>query len=102
MLAIKGVMEINNYKFDKHGIDEIHIKVADIAIALISDNPDLRLDFEGAMKKFLAEERDSDVRIRARWGDCFEESKGKKLFDSGALWQLNAENGSYVLAGLPT
>jgi hypothetical protein len=48
------------------------------------------------MKRFLVEDGESDVRIRAGWADLFEESKGKKLFDSGALWQLYRDNGSYL------
>jgi hypothetical protein len=38
---------------------------------------------------------DPQVWVRARWGDLSLEGGGQKIFDSGALWQLYAEGGSY-------
>ena len=73
----------------------LFIKIADIMISLFSEDPELKLGAEGPMKKFLAEGRESDVSVRVGWGDCLEESKGRKLFDAGALWQLYHEDGSY-------
>jgi len=72
------------------------IKIADITIALLTDGPELKLGTEGAMKHFLTDGVDSDVKVHAGWGDLKRESAGKKIFDSGALWQLYSENGFYL------
>jgi len=39
-------------------------------------------------------EAEPDVRVRARWGNLAEVSGGRKLFDSGGLWQLFTANGA--------
>lgn len=72
------------------------IRIADITIALLSDDPNLELGAEGVIKNFVVYEGESDIEIKARWGDLQREREGTKVFDPGALWQLYSDNGSYV------
>jgi hypothetical protein len=72
------------------------IKIADITIEVLTDAPELRLGTERAMKHFLTDGVDSDVKVNPEWGDPKRESAGKMIFDSGALWQLYSENGFYL------
>ncbi len=71
----------------------VFIKIADLTIALTSEDPALTLPNEGAIAQFLVSDATPDVRVRAAWGELGEVS-GEKLFDSGGLWQLYAAKDS--------
>jgi hypothetical protein len=71
------------------------MRIGDIGIALRSQDRELKIGVKGAMEKFLVAECHPDVMVEAKFGDLSDETKGKKLFDSGSLWQLYQENGSY-------
>ena len=70
--------------------------IADITFALLTDDPDLKIGVDGAMKKFLVEEVEPDIRVHTKWKDLHMQIDGKMIFDSGALWQIYSENGSYL------
>jgi hypothetical protein len=72
------------------------IRIADITIALLSDDPMLKVGAEGVIKNFVVYEGEPDIEIKARWGNPPEESDGRKVFDSGTPWQLYSDNGSYI------
>jgi hypothetical protein len=72
------------------------IRIADITIALLSDDPNLKVGAEGVIKNFVVYEGEPDIEIKARWGNLSRECGGKKVFDSGTLWQLYSDNGSYI------
>ncbi|MFX0202529.1 MAG: hypothetical protein ACFFCW_41005 [Candidatus Hodarchaeota archaeon] len=74
----------------------LSLSIADITIALISDDPKLKMRAEGVMKHFMANEGEPDIEIKARWGNLRRQSDRTKVFDSGALWQLYSDNGSYI------
>jgi hypothetical protein len=76
--------------------DSMLIRIADITIALLSDDPKLKVGAEGVIKNFVVYEGEPDIEIKARWGNLPGESDGRKVFDSGALWQLYSDNGSYI------
>ena len=69
--------------------------IAGINIELFSSDSSLKPGLEGAMKKFVIEEAKPDIRVQAKWGDLSEGNHGKLIFDSGDLWKLYLENGSY-------
>jgi hypothetical protein len=71
------------------------LQIAGITIAFSSDDPELKLEIEGATKKFLVANAEPHVRIKARGGDLSAESVGEKIFDSGVLWQLYSDDTSY-------
>ena len=74
---------------------QFFLTIAGITISVVSDDPDLKLEVEEATKKFLVPSADPDVEVQARWGDIGDNRSGKKIFDSGVLWQLYAQDGSY-------
>jgi hypothetical protein len=72
------------------------LRIADITIEITCDDPELRLQLEGAKNKFLIDGVQADVVISAVWGDLSEEPRGEKLFDSGSTWQLYYQDGNYL------
>jgi hypothetical protein len=74
----------------------LFIRVADITLHIATDSPHMKLQPEGAIKEFVVSARKPDVSIQALWGNLSRRTLGKKIFDSGALWQLYEENGSYL------
>jgi len=88
-------LKTKNPECSEKGMSKIWIRIADITIALINDDPELRLGIEGKMGEFIVDEKDPEVSMRVAWGDLGEESIGEKIFDSGALWQLYNEDGFY-------
>jgi hypothetical protein len=72
------------------------IRIADITIALLSSDPNLKVGAEGVIKNFVVYEGEPDIEIKARWGNLQRESEGTRVFDPGALWQLYSDNGSYI------
>lgn len=71
------------------------VRIADIAITLVSEDPGLMLGVDGPMQQFVVDETAPDVHVRATWSDLHNEDGGEKIFDSGGPWQLYAEGGSY-------
>jgi len=74
----------------------LSLRIADINISILSQDPELRIGVDGVAKQFLVKQANPDVVVQASWGNHFVKAKGKKIFDSGALWQLYSENGSYL------
>jgi hypothetical protein len=70
------------------------LRIADLTIALTGEDPRLAVPPEGAMKQFLVDHGEPDLRLQARWGKLEAASGGEPLFDSGGLWRLVAANGS--------
>jgi len=87
-------MEPNPQLSDCHS-GQFFLNIADISVSLASEDPKLKLRVEGSAKRFLVPSANPDVRIQAGWRDICDRRSGKKLFDSGILWQLYAEDGSY-------
>jgi hypothetical protein len=70
------------------------IRIAGLTIALTSEDPRLAVPPEGAMRQFLVDEGEPDLRLRARWAKLEAVSGAEPLFDSGGPWRLVAANGS--------
>jgi hypothetical protein len=79
-----------------NSFDKIFLRIADITITITSEDPELKLGVEGAVKKFVIGGASPDVRIRTVWRELSEETYGEKIFDSAAFWQLYDLNGSYL------
>src|SRR4030043_68546 len=71
------------------------LHIADINCELLSSDASLKLGLQGAMKKFVVEEGKPDIRVQASWSDLSGKRNGELVFDSGDLWKLYSENGSY-------
>jgi hypothetical protein len=74
----------------------ICIKIAGITVALSCCDPDVRLGVEETTRKFVVDEANPDVQVRASLSDMEREICGEKLFDSGALWKLYRDDGKYL------
>src|SRR3989442_6077971 len=70
------------------------LRIADLTIALTCEDPRLAVAPEGAMRQFLIDHGEPDLRLHAQWGKLETVSGGEPLFDSGGLWRLVAANGS--------
>jgi hypothetical protein len=79
-----------------NSFDKIFLRIADITICITSEDPELKLGVEGAVKKFVIGNASPDVRIRTAWREISEETYGEKIFDSATFWQLYDLNGSYL------
>jgi len=77
--------------------DRFFVRIADITCAIQSVDPALTVQIPGATRNFLTRETKPDVTIQARWDDLSRLSvTGRRIFDSGAVWQLYQENGMYL------
>lgn len=82
------------------------LNIADIVIKVVTDDPGMKIQVDGRIRDFLMDKAQPDVTVRVAWNDFskgirglpFEAlaKEGNKLFESGAVWQLYQENGSYV------
>lgn len=86
----------NEVLLDRSAPDRFSLRIADITIGLVSNDPELRLEIEDAMKAFLIGQVNPDLTVQARWGDLSEESGGEKIFDSRGPWQLYRQNQTYL------
>ena len=74
------------------------IKIADITISLISVDPGLKLWVDETTKAFLDPNATPDVSIEGYWDDLSPDEDWGKIFDSGSVWQLYQNNGSYLFS----
>ncbi len=74
----------------------LFIRVADMILRITADRLRMKVQPKGAMKRFVVSPGKPDVDIQTLWGNLSQQTSGKKIFDSGALWQLYQQNGSYL------
>jgi hypothetical protein len=74
----------------------LFIRVADITLHITADSPHMKVQPDRNVNEFVVSPRKPDVTIQALWGNLSQKTLGKKIFDSGALWQLYQQNGSYL------
>jgi hypothetical protein len=72
------------------------LRIADITLAISCDDPEMRLQLQGARSKFLIKEPGADIIIQSVWGNLSEKPRGERLFDSGSTWQLYYQDGNYL------
>lgn len=87
--------KIKSPKCSKENVGKICVRIADVTLALVSGDPKLRLRIEGTMGKFVIDEKNPDVFLWAAWDELETRTGGRKLFDSGDLWQLYYDYGFY-------
>lgn len=74
----------------------VTVSIGDITIALISDEPDLRLQVPPATRRFLVDSDRADVIVRARWGELRAAATDNTTFDSGGVWKLYRQNSNHL------
>jgi hypothetical protein len=68
--------------------DRAYIAIANIGVSVVCTDPEMRLGTSEAIQKFSARQTNPEANIRVFWGSPGAIANGKKLFDSGCLWQL--------------
>ncbi len=71
------------------------VEIAGIRVAVDSGDPEMRLGVSETIQRFAVDRIDADVHIRVFRGDPGPLAGGKKLFDSGSLWQLHGNREKY-------
>lgn len=91
-------VELETYTPFSSDVRRLSFNIADIRIALSSDDPAMRFGLSGATKLFVSsDEVKPDTTITASWAELDEQVEGEMLFDSGALWQLSrTQDGGYL------
>ena len=72
------------------------LRIGDIGIHVNAYDPEMLFLLDGALIQFLADHRESDIKIRAERRDLSGVKCGEQLFDSGTVWRAYRENGSYA------
>ena len=65
------------------------LSVAGVVIALEGEPEGPRIAVDGAARAFVVPGGTPDIRVHARWGDLSRRERGRRLFHSGALWELH-------------
>ena len=75
------------------------IKIADVVYAVTSAERTLKFKLEGTAQDFVTRGSKPDITIEARLEDLSNlRPHGKMVFDSGVLWQLYRDNGTYTFS----
>jgi len=75
------------------------IQIADVVYAVTSADPALKFKAEGTVQDFVIRRSKPDISIKARLDDLSNvRPLGKMVFDSGTLWQLYQDNGTYTFS----
>lgn len=72
---------------------DVFIEVAGLTVRMTGGDPQPEL--VGAVSRFAVGGVEADITIDTRWGELGEENHGRRLFDSGSLWQLYEEGSGY-------
>jgi len=84
-----------------HGMarDSVYARIADIDFAIVSNDPAMKVQIQGATQNFLIQKAPPHITIEARWHNLSEmELKGLKLFESGTIWQLYLNDNFYIIS----
>jgi hypothetical protein len=75
----------------------LSFRIADITFTIVSVDPDLKLQIQGSTQNFIVRNGIPDFTTEARWDDLSPmRIRGKKLFESGAIWQLYQNKENYI------
>jgi hypothetical protein len=75
---------------------ELILNIGNITLRIAAEDPGLKLYADGAKGKFLLLNGKPDVDISVGWRHLVHEPIGKKLFDSGSIWELYRQDESNV------
>jgi hypothetical protein len=80
-------------------LKQFFLRVADITLAVVGTDPTLNIQCHSTIEKFLSYKSLPDVNIEVQWDDLSEKKlEGRKVFDSGSVWQLYQQNGSFLFS----
>jgi hypothetical protein len=70
-------------------------RVADIVFHILSS---LKLRVEEPTRNFFVPQTAPDITLEAKWGTLSQKPEGRKIFDSGDIWQLYQSGGEYLFS----
>ena len=70
-------------------------RVADIVFHIVSS---FKLRMDESAQDFLVPQTTPDVTIETEWGDLSQKPEGRKIFDSGGIWQLYQSGREYFFS----
>ena len=77
------------------GVHRSYLRIGNVSIALRAESADdVALDLQ--MQRFRTAPTVCDIDIQVQWVDQLKEPSGRKFFDSGSVWVLYENDGSYV------
>jgi hypothetical protein len=82
-----------------HEVDVLSVSIGDIHVALMSDDPGMKIGVPKVTERFLVgciDHDDANAKVTAAWGDLREPVAGDRIFDSGGLWQLYGHGKDYI------
>jgi hypothetical protein len=66
----------------------VHLRIADITVAVAARDADLVLRVDEATERFLVAPSNPDAAVTIGWGDPGQGSLGEPVFDSGGVWKV--------------
>jgi hypothetical protein len=87
--------------FKNHGmaLASTQARIADIDFAVVSVDPAMKVQIQGATQNFLIDKTTPHIIIEARWDDLSEmKLTGQKLFESSAIWRLYQDDNIYIFS----
>lgn len=79
----------------KEAFAEMFFRVADVVFHIVSS---LKLPVEETIRDFLVPQTTADITIETEWGDLSQKLEGRKIFDSGGIWQLYQSGREYFFS----
>ena len=83
-----GKSRSDKLNHSKNPPEELLLGIGNIILRIAAEDPSLRLYADGAKGKFLLENGKPDVEISVGWRHLVQEPIGRKIFDSGSIWEL--------------
>lgn len=74
------------------------LSIGGIVIGLEAENGGPPAAVDGAATAFLVSGGTPDIAVRSAWGDLKSPAEGRKLFDSGGLWELHEAGDQLVFS----
>jgi hypothetical protein len=77
------------------GVYRCCVRIGEVSIGLVAGSAsDIRLTQE--LDAFRSEKSDYDIEIGIEWVQELQRSQGKRLFDSGSVWVLYADDSGFI------
>src|SRR5437667_8816650 len=78
------------------GGSRLCLSVAGLGAVIESDEPDLDIEPQGAIRRFLVDEVEPNLNVRTRWATLPLRHTDAPVFDSGAVWRLHRAGGQFL------
>lgn len=77
-------------------LSRLCLSVAGLGAVIESDEPDLDIEPQGAIRRFLVDAVEPDLTVRTRWATLPPRHTDTPVFDSGAVWRLRRAGDQFL------